>query len=460
MSGFKYLKNAPAIDRGPEGKDLFHISKRSRDTALTWHCPPVYRAIFSKLLKPGFMSTYMGDLYLLIPMVGYWMHCASNESLIVMSQKGGMENVTVNYCKALAPYIACLRSECTSVANVIPSVCMGRERLEPMLSGDFIQYKRIGKVINGNVVHVPGISISAFCIRPLWTNIYATSVDVSKPGVIVKAMNNILCDSQLELLLWFIGNALLDPVKKHKVLYLYGRAGGEGKSSLISIVTRALLGCVSALPRDYISGLYKKIDVDDVHVLVNNRILTWGDVVLKQGKVNESFYKMIGSNDRVSTNGVDLTISSSVLAASNHMWYPNKGCSREWFTRRTLAIIMENPLLEYPYIPVELTDAHRIRFVSHCLKVRLANEHPPVGVVACMYIILGSRSSPALRGIILNEDANVVERLTALVSISVSSQVPVDDILRLVVSVNPSLLIDEMGVNTIVDISYFTEDVH
>lgn len=111
------------------------------------------------------------------------------------------------------------------------------------------------------------------------------------------SLSNVMSDENLRLLKWIIGNGLIDPVDKPKAVYMFGN-GGEGKSCTINTILANLPGAVHPLSKDYV-GSPLSISQEDLGHAMSSRFISYGDVVLRNSRINAAFWKMITGGDTV-----------------------------------------------------------------------------------------------------------------------------------------------------------------
>ncbi|CAI7815181.1 unnamed protein product [Closterium sp. NIES-54] len=136
---------------------------------------------------------------------------------------------------------------------------------------------------------------------------------MSKAEVI---LSKVLTPKRLRLVMWTVGNGLLDPIARPRILYLYGPKGGEGKSTALQVLASQLPGCYRPLSRNY-PGTASNLPEDEKAGLMDYRFTSHGDVVLKDGRVNATFWKEVCGGDLVSVSGGVGVLDLTVLLASN-----------------------------------------------------------------------------------------------------------------------------------------------
>nr|CDI56317.1 uncharacterized protein BN887_03640 [Melanopsichium pennsylvanicum 4] len=145
--------------------------------------------------------------------------------------------------------------------------------------------------------------VSSFCTLPIET----TSIPRSTPlirghGVAERILSNVLSPEDLHLVMWVIGNSLVDPASKPKLVLLYG-PGGNGKTTTIRAISECLQGTVHMLSQDYLSGT-KQVYSEDAVGCMTSRFVCYGDMELKSDSINALFWKMITGGNTVTAQGM------------------------------------------------------------------------------------------------------------------------------------------------------------
>nr|QBH67427.1 AlNc14C654G12337 protein [Ustilago esculenta] len=233
----------------------------------------------------------------------------------------------------------------------------------------------------------PGAArISSFCISP----VESTSIPRSTPlerkmSTGEKILANVLSKDDLELLMWVIGNGLVDPPSKPRSVLLYG-PGGDGKTTTIRTISECLCGTVYTLSQDYSSGS-KPVSGDDV----------------------------------------------AGIFGSNHLWYPNAQTRKPWFMRRMIAIVMTPLPKNCPRPQNEFSDNKVTDFYG---------TTPPLTIRHLLVTMFGYRVAVATRGVIEKHDASDMECQSAVFSMAISSLIDYNQLIRMAELMAPHMIKD------------------
>ncbi|CAI5482455.1 unnamed protein product [Closterium sp. Yama58-4] len=256
----------------------------------------------------------------------------------------------------------------------------------------------------------PSRRLGSLVRRPLSIGLlpsYWWQEHMSKAEVI---LSKVLTPERLRLVMWTVGNGLLDPIARPRILYLYGPKGGEGKSTALQVLASQLPGCYRPLSRNY-PGTASNLPEDEKARLMDYRFTSHGDVVLKDGRVNATFWKEVCGGDLVSVSGGVGVLDLTVLLASNDIWFPH-------MTRRTFVILLDKTALDLPRPDMAFSDRDVFEFTCACIGTRLKSEEPPVTAECVLLTIFGKRAGIVTRAVRLAEPETFDQALVASYSIA------------------------------------------
>ncbi|KAJ3318128.1 hypothetical protein HDV06_000808 [Boothiomyces sp. JEL0866] len=282
----------------------------------------------------------------------------------------------------------------------------------------------------------------SFCVGPVIRGVSLSSVwSNSYDSTIQQYLSNVLSYESLDMLMWTIGNGLIDPVDQPRILYLYSN-GGHGKSTIIDILNVVLRGTMKPLSEDYLS---KNIELStfDIQNLIDCRFTSIGDSSMKDGKINESFWKTVTGGDSISTPMGIVCSKATLIVGSNDIWYPNSRIHNLWFTRRGCVIPMKQKMeVKYEGSPYgEDETVEKLKFIMSCIRTRLQSDSPPVTMRQALMTIFGRSARKATRGIKFVQNDDYTAGLSATWSICLSSGLEYDNLIDLVESMSKYLVI-------------------
>lgn len=161
--------------------------------------------------------------------------------------------------------------------------------------------------------------MTQFCVNPLHIRMMRMQHVAGVPSVAERSLAHVMKPDDLKMLMWNIGNGLLDPVDKPRIFYLYGQ-GGEGTSTTIDTLIKNLPGVVHSLSRDCAGSQKGRIETMDVVGMLTNRFVSYGDVGSTNSVVNAQFWKTMTGSDRITTLTIGGNVSCVGLFAGNGLW--------------------------------------------------------------------------------------------------------------------------------------------
>lgn len=323
--------------------------------------------------------------------------------------------------------------------NTAVSSCA--EAVEPE-TVDIVRFMPYGRVAPLGP-YLPGAArVSSFCVCPVESTSIPRCTQVERglsAGELI--LSNVLSKEDLQLLMWVIGNGLVDPPNRPRSVLLYG-PGGDGKTTTIRTISECLRGTVHMLSQDYSSGS-KPVSTDDIVGCMTSRFVCYGDMELKSDSINASFWKMITGGDAVTAQGMTSTVSCTGIFGSNYLWYPNAQTRKPWFMRRMIAIVM-TPLPKGCARPQsEFSDDEVTDFVCSAVATRLRfGTDPPLTTKHVLITMFGYRVGVATRGIVEKPDASDMECQAAMFSMSIASLIDYDQLIRMAESMAPHMVKD------------------
>lgn len=405
---------------------------------------PMQRQVFEMIGTGGSCIRYDGTCYMFIPSLGTWWHCRSSPACRYLAEMLGMDNVSVNFGIAVDPYLSIVESHSMTTKEITRSVCIGTFRMFVQLDGNTVLYAPLSYIASeapdGVIASYGEVRKSGFCFKSISSSRIPYSLSCNFRSLGEDVISNVLNDDYLRILMWSVGNSILDPVSGSKVIILIG-AGGNGKTETINVVQSNTIGISAALTQDYIGNDKLRLREEDVQILLNNRIVTFGDCELQDGyKVNPSFLKLLTSNDRLTTKTISGKVQCLGLFGTNNMYFPMKSVLQPWFARRVVTMNIPPITVKLPPLPNAYNDIDMLYFINSALKTRLSFEYPPVPVNVALDTIFGSKSQKYTRGVMLDDTACEFESYMCCDLIAAQACIEVELLIDLVYKVNPSLV--------------------
>jgi hypothetical protein len=327
--------------------------------------------------------------------------------------------------------------------NIPSSVCVGTYRLVVNMNEEYIHFTPVFFLTMDEAETAYSFyfrRMSAFVFKTIVSSRIPRSLRHSFVSAAERTLSNVLGRESIEIVKWVIGNSLIDPVPAQKILFFYG-LGGDGKTVSINTILANLPGCSSALTRDYVGSSSNKLSEDDIHTLLNNRVVTFGDCILEEGyKINSQFLKRITSGDAISTSTVSGKIECTGIFASNSLWHPSKSVMQPWFARR-MVLINFNKLPDNLMLPpAQYNDVDVVHFAVSCIKTRTLLAEPPITLDIALRTIFGSKAQRFTRGVKYCLGSSHMDCTIASHILSSHCHVDVEPLTELVKKVNPNLV--------------------
>ncbi|RKO83214.1 hypothetical protein BDK51DRAFT_25742, partial [Blyttiomyces helicus] len=364
---------------------------------------------------------------------GRWEFIKSPESSKALSEYLGIEKAIVNYFDTIKSFLPILESLSLKTGPVPTSVCIGTLRFAVTHVPDGLMYTvaaGITPIDRLQGFSEAAIAASSFCVMPLRIMQIPRVICAAGRSKVEMTLLNTMASSTLDIVMWYIAEALLDPRDRGKLLFLVG-SGGQGKSFAIRIISANLPGVVHVLTKDYLGDTRKLLDDTDLVGLATHRIAAYGDVEIVEGRINHGVLKTMCSGDEVNTTMGKMEVFSTGLFGVNTLWWPRKDTLKPWMTRRTLVLDMSVNALDLPKVDASYTEYDQMRFVHNCLYYRLRTPKPPITPKVLINTIFAAKSHIATRGIRFNDNACFFDCLTATWAISIASDVPFNTIILL-----------------------------
>lgn len=355
--------------------------------------PAAFEDLNNVLIRQSLVCRIRGDVYLYSTASNHWEPLYSKEAMVQIVSIIQAKNVSVNYEKAVSPFINYLVKKAVDADSYPTSICLGTWRLRPerLEPSDFNSLSL--QPVIGLLSQPPGSDarISGVCCRPLMFR--------KRPSVWSELGCDIVRDHILRLfpddtdmlcLQWIVGACLMDPVRRSTFALLYG-PGGNGKSTVIRALASTLRGASAAIPEQHITSKTSGLHTDVIEPIVSKRLLYCGDVDLKNHNLNLGFVRSATGQDTVSTPLGVTSVCCSVVLGSNSL--PSYKTQKDWLTAAIMRRVIVLPMfvnamsIKAPELP-DSEDAY-ITFALRCVHTKMTYEYPPVSTLSVMMTLFG-----------------------------------------------------------------------
>ena len=236
------------MDTVSDGGYLEHVED------IGWDVPPQedggrYTMLQDTIVDKGYAASLRGAACVYLNVHRFWMPLICRESSVRLCNLVEIKNATVNGMSAISGYVSWLSKRCynNSVLPMQTSVCIGTQRLEVVLVGrDAIELTRSRSLVS--ISEGADQSATGFCILPVDTTIVPQFWRDPGSASMFNYLRPLFTHKEdMQLLMWHVGNCLVDPMRTPRCLLLAGRGGG-GKSEVLNTIMIALGLCCSLLP--------------------------------------------------------------------------------------------------------------------------------------------------------------------------------------------------------------------
>lgn len=360
-----------------------------------------FNIIDKQFYKPGLMCRINGGEYMFIDTANYWCNLASPELITRVNAVMDITNATVNFEKAIQSYIKYLIKRCNAkVGKSIPtSVCIGVERLEVQFDIDtgVIEFLPSRVLVEGISTDVNAV-VSTACIMPIDLTYIPVQYEFPGEGTVLQYLIKLFPSEQdFLMVLWVIGNSILDPVTRPKSMMLLG-PGGSGKSTLLKLINAALTGCCKVLPDGSLTTKSNSMSEKVINAVVSARMAICYDVNLEEDSLNMNIFKNISGSDDIRVGDVTCKSSCSLMLATNGRIDVDKQplYHEDAIMRRVVCITMRVAALSIPeQVPPDEQDI-KIDLICASLYCRLRYEYLPVTPISTLVTLCGSKLDQAL----------------------------------------------------------------
>lgn len=371
-------------------KQLVHLGNRGR-----------FNIIDRNFYIPGLMCRINGGEYMFIDTANYWCNLASPELITRVNAVMEITNATVNFEKAIQSYIKYLIKRCNAkVGKPIPtSVCIGVERLEIQFDRDSgtIEFLPCRPLIDGIASDI-NIVVSTACIMPIDLTFIPVKYEFPGEGTVLQYLIKLFpSEQEFLMVLWVIGNSILDPVTRPKSMMLLG-PGGSGKSTLLRILNAALTGCCKVLPDGSLTSKQNSMSEKVINAVVSSRMSICYDVNLEEDPLNMNIFKNISGSDDIRVGDVTCKSNCSLMLATNGRVNIEKQplYHEDAIMRRVVCITMRVAAMSIPEQLAPDDQDVKIDLICASLYCRLRYEYLPITPISTLITLCGSKLDIAL----------------------------------------------------------------
>lgn len=356
-------------------------------------------------------------------------------------------NAAVNYAKALIKFYPLLSRVAHPITHIAKSVCIGTWRLRYMVawhdSGPVVRYIPHEEVIE-NIRGTEYARMYMFVRNPIvmpypFACPYMFKVEMDDP--VINEILRPFRDYQKIDFMWRIGRMLTDGIDSQPVvMILYGKDGHEGKSVLAKTISKLLPGTSMWMTDDLIGVKSKWPQPDAVMSMCEKRLLICDEVEIEDG-LSYNNIKRWTSNSPVSDGVTTAFLRQNIIATSNKMSFYEKGAINRSIGRRLVIYDLRKYLGKKKGLSDHMiTNKIRLKFVSLCLAVSEAYEHPPTNIKTALYTFFRKNINKITAGLIYDPACTENQAIAATTVMAIRCGVPIEQLCSAFSSMSPGLV--------------------
>lgn len=299
--------SVPAVKRAPapiNDAKMYTMHEETfiaqTDLGLTWdikHATDQELAIHEQVLCVQGCIRVGHMMYLYLPSTGDWTPTRSDRSYRLLGNIIGAKNATVNFAKAVAPYVSWMESMATELGPLDRSSCIGRSRFKVTVgvsppSGCTVTFTKGRMFIPAGTrylyteSYMPyvkqfGRSAKAMLVvNSISCPLVPHAMNTDYSGHVQPVMSNTMPEEDLRVLMWIVGNSLRDPVDKALIGYILEAKGGEGKSIIVNMIMDCCKGCVAVEDLTALGHANGTLNPETKRSLASHRLGIVGDLTI------------------------------------------------------------------------------------------------------------------------------------------------------------------------------------
>lgn len=387
--------------------------------------------------------------------ISYYVYCRNTASWSQMESINAVcelldttdTNAAVNYAKALVKFYPLLSRVAHSIRYVGKSVCIGTWRLRFMVRwedfGPVVRYIPHEEVIE-NIRGPEHMRMYMFVRNPIIMPYPFACPHTFSVAMDDEVLNDILMplrDYQKIDFMWRLGRMLTDGIDAQPVVMIfYGKDGHEGKSVLARKISKLLPGMSMWMTDDLIGSKSKWPTPDAVMNLCEKRLLICDEVEIEDG-LSYNNIKRWTSNSPVSDGVTTTFLSQNIIATTNKMSFSEKSAINRSVGRRLVIYDLRKYLGNRKGMPDHMiTNKVRLKFVSMCLAIAEAYEHPPTHIRTALYTFFRRNVNKVTAGLIHDPACTEMQAIAASTTMAIRCGVALEQLCSAFSSMSPKLV--------------------
>ncbi|KAJ3021557.1 UNVERIFIED_CONTAM: hypothetical protein HDU68_009575 [Siphonaria sp. JEL0065] len=212
-----------------------------------------------------------------------WMPLRSPDACKYLASILGYENVSVNFVTAVSPWFTFIEQAALKRKEPTLSVNIGKIRFSVSTQDRVVHYVMAEGITQTSNVYDAGEAeriASSYCVSPIINTHCPTRIPVTNNCTITKIIMNVMDKSSFEVLMW-------------------------------------RLGAVHIMSADHIGRVNSDISDEELLHISMSRLVVYGDVSIKEGKINDRCLKTIfGGDSRSGKYGLLRIVTDGIYATN------------------------------------------------------------------------------------------------------------------------------------------------
>lgn len=395
--------------------------------------------ILRKMYAIGAFALYMGMYVVYADNIGAWLPITHKTAQSFIVRTIGISNASSGIGQAFSYFSQLIIRYCAMRPAVTPplSVNFSSRRMEAFVDdqGDlrFVPCRPL--LVDKDAYKGPREDVvNGLCYNPVLHDYIPTMFKFKGSGEVLGYISSLFTYStDLVGLCWFVGNAILDPVDRPRMLMLSG-PGGSGKSKVIEMVVNSLHGCCSHVPDDFLTSSKQRVEDEYVRILSSSRVVQNAEVDLETSKLNAHLVKVLTGGDTMSVDGINTKVVSSLIIGTNGVpSYDEPIYSSDAVLRRMVVMPMTVNALDLEPTQTPHGALAWTEFLCTCIYTRLKMSSFPMSgrtLVATLSMNKFSQLEPKLRFVDTYERVNMLDAIAAVGVIAGVLQITPDELIR------------------------------
>lgn len=326
-----------------------------------------------------------------------WFNTASSSTINYINNVLGMGAATMYYSQAFEPYrLTILRTCSDTIVNEVPT------RVNIAVRGLCVKIGRLGTIRfelcppliePRDPTSEASRIMASVCYQPVLMKEYLKVFKLSGQERALHYIRPLFASmNDMLLIMWLVGNTLIDPRPMSKSCLPLGR-DGSGKSTLLRLIQEALAGCSETVPYGLVTQKSAAVRDEVAYIASNCRALFSQDIDFRKGNLNLALFKSLTGDDYVRTRGSNVRINTSFFGASNYV--PDLEATPDLLSdaimRGLVCIPMSESAIDLPQAVPISGPKDKLDFLCSCIMTRVEQDAPMLSPQSLVLTLTMSR---------------------------------------------------------------------